>query len=321
MDEAKLRSSRNDGELHHIMRTAMMMMMPAAPSVLYDPPTAVAPSVGMIGISTLPSVSLLHHHYLPTLSTAASINDYLHQQSRIASAYASEDALFMSELARRRAGVAAAATKSLLPDFANLVALGGTTSMIPTASSASMPSAFNSSAYDWWCPQPLLGTTTFARATLPTATAASETITDRERMRLGMARFQTGMGAERDTFPTILHRALTHLEHVVGGAKIATFLPEGTSFQIRSPFLFGRHVLPILFPNMKGFASFQRQLNLYDFKRIGGLGADRGGYCHPLFVRDNPASASEMKRTKIKGDCRRGSARAAAAIVAASKDG
>jgi hypothetical protein len=105
---------------------------------------------------------------------------------------------------------------------------------------------------------------------------------------------------------------LTDLEHVGGGTGIATFLPEGTSFQIGNQFLFERDVLPVLFPKMRCFASLQRQLNLYDFKRIGGAGADRGSYCHPLFVRNNPTLAGEMKRTKIKGGRRRGPSRTSA---------
>jgi hypothetical protein len=53
---------------------------------------------------------------------------------------------------------------------------------------------------------------------------------------------------------------------------------------------------------MKTFASFQRQLNLYDFKRIGGRGENRGGYRHKMFVhKDDPALANQMKRTKITG--------------------
>jgi hypothetical protein len=48
-------------------------------------------------------------------------------------------------------------------------------------------------------------------------------------------------------------------------------------------------------------ASFQHQLNLDDFKRIGGSGIDRGSYYHELFHRDSPSRAHKMKRTKIKG--------------------
>jgi hypothetical protein len=106
--------------------------------------------------------------------------------------------------------------------------------------------------------------------------------------------------ARRGIFPVILHQALLELERV-GDTSTAAFLPDGKSFSIRNQYLFEKHVLFVFFPKMKGFASFQRQLNLYNFIRIGGAGIDRGSYRHELFDRDSPSKAAEMKRTKIKG--------------------
>jgi hypothetical protein len=108
------------------------------------------------------------------------------------------------------------------------------------------------------------------------------------------------------TFPMILHAALLELEQTES-ANVASFLPDGKSFQVKSQFWFEKSVLPAFFPKMKGFASFQRQLNLYDFERVGGGGTDRGAYQHALFVRDSPSLTIEMKRTKIKGGTARGS--------------
>lgn len=105
----------------------------------------------------------------------------------------------------------------------------------------------------------------------------------------------------RQIFPVVLHRALAELNHVGGATKIATFLPDGKSFQINDQLLFEKQILPAFFPKMKSFASFQRQLNLYSFKRIGGAGVDRGAYRHTLFLRDSPALANSMKRTILKG--------------------
>ena len=104
-----------------------------------------------------------------------------------------------------------------------------------------------------------------------------------------------------ELFPMVLHRALAELELVAGGNDIATFLPDGRSFCIKDQARFAKEILPIFFPRMKGFASFQRQLNLYDFKRVGGVGAKRGAYHHVLFVRDHPAMSSGMRRIKNKG--------------------
>jgi hypothetical protein len=112
------------------------------------------------------------------------------------------------------------------------------------------------------------------------------------------------MDEQRGIFPVILHQALMELERV-GDMSTAAFLPDGKSFAIRNQCLFESRVLRVFFPKMKGFASFQRQLNLYDFIRIGGTGPDRGSYHHELFHRDSPSKAAEMKRTKIKGGSKR----------------
>ena len=104
-----------------------------------------------------------------------------------------------------------------------------------------------------------------------------------------------------ELFPMVLHRALAELELVEGGRTIATFLPDGRSFCIKNQARFAKQILPVFFPKMKGFSSFQRQLNLYDFERVGGAGANRGAYRHKLFVRDQPAMSSGMRRTKNKG--------------------
>ena len=104
-----------------------------------------------------------------------------------------------------------------------------------------------------------------------------------------------------ELFPMVLHRALAELELVEGGRTIATFLPDGRSFCIKNQARFAKQILPVFFPKMKGFSSFQRQLNLYDFERVGGAGANREAYRHKLFVRDQPAMSSGMRRTKNKG--------------------
>jgi hypothetical protein len=104
-----------------------------------------------------------------------------------------------------------------------------------------------------------------------------------------------------ENFPMILQRVLANLELIPGGTNIISFLPDGLSFVVKNQHLFSKEVLPIYFPKMKSFASFQRQLNLYDFKRVGGVGSDQGAYRHKSFLRDNPSLSSTMRRTKIKG--------------------
>ena len=46
---------------------------------------------------------------------------------------------------------------------------------------------------------------------------------------------------------------------------------------------------------MKSYASFQRQLNFYGFRRIGE-GPNKGAYCHKLFQQGNPHLLPLIKR-------------------------
>ena len=48
------------------------------------------------------------------------------------------------------------------------------------------------------------------------------------------------------------------------------------------------------------YASFQRQLNIYGFKRITA-GPDKGGYYNELFLRGKPGLAYRINRMKLKG--------------------
>ncbi|KAI2494332.1 DNA binding protein [Fragilaria crotonensis] len=103
-----------------------------------------------------------------------------------------------------------------------------------------------------------------------------------------------------ESFPVKLHRLLLDLQLHDGGAAIASFLPDGVAFAFHDVHRFETEVMRKYFPRMNKFASFQRQLNLYDFQRISD-GPARGAYCHPSFNRDFPHLCRGMKRTKIKG--------------------
>lgn len=109
-------------------------------------------------------------------------------------------------------------------------------------------------------------------------------------------------------FPVVLHRVLTELERIPQGHEIAAFCQDGKSFQIRNQYLMEEQILPIFFPKMKSFSSFQRQLNLYNFKRSNRTaGKDRGAYRHELFERDDFLKVYGMRRIKRKGGLPRGS--------------
>lgn len=95
------------------------------------------------------------------------------------------------------------------------------------------------------------------------------------------------------------------MEHIV------SFLLDGQSFVIHDPVAFAQDVMPQYFGKMGSYASFQRQLNLYNFVRHKE-GSHRGAYFHPRFVKGRPDLSQNMRRTKIKG-------RASSASKAADK--
>lgn len=83
------------------------------------------------------------------------------------------------------------------------------------------------------------------------------------------------------------------LEHVCSWA------PHGRCFVVHKPEEFQR-ILPRYFKLSK-IASFQRQLNLYGFRRLVGNGPDKGGYYHEYFLRGMPWLIQRMNRVKVKG--------------------
>jgi len=101
-------------------------------------------------------------------------------------------------------------------------------------------------------------------------------------------------GGVTQPFPEKLMRMLNH-----ESGPIVEWLPHGRAFIVRKPDEFTSNIMPKYFRQTK-ITSFQRQLNLYGFRRIT-QGADSGAYYHELFLRGRPNLCVQMVRTKVKG--------------------
>eukprot|EP00522_Entomoneis_paludosa_P007807 CAMPEP_0172441240 /NCGR_PEP_ID=MMETSP1065-20121228/1809_1 /TAXON_ID=265537 /ORGANISM="Amphiprora paludosa, Strain CCMP125" /LENGTH=271 /DNA_ID=CAMNT_0013190501 /DNA_START=54 /DNA_END=869 /DNA_ORIENTATION=+ len=99
------------------------------------------------------------------------------------------------------------------------------------------------------------------------------------------------------TFPLKLHDMLDLVESD-GFSDLISWQPHGRCFVIHKPELMD-HILPKYFKISK-WSSFQRQLNLYGFKRITA-GLDKGGYYHEKFLRSRAFLAIQIHRIRIKG--------------------
>jgi hypothetical protein len=136
-------------------------------------------------------------------------------------------------------------------------------------------------------------------------------------------------GGVTQPFPEKLHEMLEREPD----PNIVSWLPHGRAFLVRRPKEFTSHVMPkyvkretlgtcaallLCPPNLSlssnarfhfffvryfrqtKLTSFQRQLNLYGFRRIT-QGADGGAYYHELFLRGRPQLCMRMQRQKVKG--------------------
>jgi hypothetical protein len=84
-----------------------------------------------------------------------------------------------------------------------------------------------------------------------------------------------------------------------GKESIVSWQPHGRAFRVHNRELFSTMIMPRFFKQTK-YKSFQRQLHLWDFKRIA-QGEDGGAYFHQYFLLGQPDQCKLMCRTKIKG--------------------
>jgi hypothetical protein len=83
-----------------------------------------------------------------------------------------------------------------------------------------------------------------------------------------------------------------------GDNDIVRWEEHGKAFRITEPERFAEEVLPLYFRHSK-LTSFQRQLNLYGFRRIT-KGEDQGSYYHAKFQRGKPNSVQDIRRLQGK---------------------
>lgn len=129
-------------------------------------------------------------------------------------------------------------------------------------------------------------------------------------------------GGVSQPFPDKLMAMLD--QETIDHPDVVSWLPHGRAFLVRKPKVFTTEVMPNWFRQSK-LTSFQRQLNLYGFRRIT-QGTDGGAYVstsnkyslkyplqnihadikrrskyHELFLRHRPNLCARMVRQKVKG--------------------
>jgi len=96
---------------------------------------------------------------------------------------------------------------------------------------------------------------------------------------------------QQKAFPQALMEMLSQED-----PEVITWLPSGDAFIVRNTKKFVDSVLPKFF-NQTKITSFQRQLNLYGFRRIVD-GPNMGAYHHVRFRRDEPEMCKSIPRKK-----------------------
>ncbi|CAB9526848.1 stress transcription factor A [Seminavis robusta] len=105
-------------------------------------------------------------------------------------------------------------------------------------------------------------------------------------------------GGVVEPFPERLYKMLRDAEPDKF-ENVVSWQPHGRCFIVHDPKAFVEEIMPKYFRQSK-LTSFQRQVNLYGFRRLTA-GTDRGGYYHQLFLRGRPDLHRRMVRMRVKG--------------------
>jgi hypothetical protein len=101
------------------------------------------------------------------------------------------------------------------------------------------------------------------------------------------------------SFPLRLHALLEDAD-TKGFSHIVSWQPDGKSFKVHKPEQFETGTMRSYF-NQTKYKSFQRQVNLYGFRRIRH-GPTKGSYYHKMFLRNQGTLSHVMARSKIHGN-------------------
>ncbi|KAK1733132.1 heat shock factor family protein [Skeletonema marinoi] len=103
----------------------------------------------------------------------------------------------------------------------------------------------------------------------------------------------------KSEFPIKVYAMLELADNIFEFAQAVTWLPHGRAFKIHDKVKFMNHVVPVFF-NQTKIRSFNRQLYMWGFRRIGR--GDEQVWFHDNFLRGKPEDMKHMVRTKIKGN-------------------
>ena len=102
--------------------------------------------------------------------------------------------------------------------------------------------------------------------------------------------------AERkERFPVKLFNMILAAERE-GKGSIVSFTSSGRGFVLYNPVGLEKDLLPRFMGKIK-YASFKRQLHLYEFKYVS-KGPEAGSFTHPLFCKGNPEACTFISRPK-----------------------